>query len=230
MVEFFLGFLELIGEDLLQVIKESCSEGYIHPPINATFIALIPKSNNLGSLDEYRHISLCNYLYKIISKVITRQLKDILSNRISGEQFGFLAGIQIHEAIGVAQEGLHSLKSRRLKGVVIKLDLSKAYDRVNWIYLRLLLTHLGFAVSFIRWVMSCVTSISFVVLINGATSPFFSLRRGLHQGCPLSPLLFLLVVESLSHFLDHAKITSSYKGVPISQVFSSPIFCLLMIF
>jgi hypothetical protein len=109
-------------------------------------------------------------------------VKRILSERISGEQFGFLEGRQIHEAIGVAQEGLHSMKSRKLKGAVLKIDLSKAYDRVSWLFIRLLLTHLGFAVPFINWVMNCLTTVSFAVLINGSASPFFPSERGLRQG------------------------------------------------
>jgi hypothetical protein len=70
-------------------------------------------------------------------------------------------------------EGIHSMKMKKIKGVVLKIDLSKAYDRVNWLYIRLLLTHLGFEVDFIRWVMCCISTASFVVLINGSTSPFF---------------------------------------------------------
>ena len=65
-----------------------------------------------------------------------------MSQNISSEQFGFVEGRQIHEAIGVAQEGLHTLKVQKQKGAVIKIDLSKAYDRVSWLYLRMLLTHL----------------------------------------------------------------------------------------
>ena len=90
----------------------------------------------------------------------------------------------------MAQEGLLSIKTKHLRGSVLKIDLSKAYDRVNWLHIRLLLTHLGFHIDFIRWVMSCMTSVSFAILINGAASPFFHAERGLRQGCPLSPLLF----------------------------------------
>ena len=142
----------------------------------------------------------------------------MLSKFISCEQFGFMEGRQIHEAIGVSHEGLHSLKTKKLKGVVIKIELSKAYDRVCWLYLRMLLTHLGFEIDFIWWIMACISSISFVVLINGSASPFFYAERELRQGYPSSPLLFLLVVEGLKHFLNQAKRGGGFKGIPISNV------------
>ena len=159
--------------DLLHVVNDSRQAGFIYRTFNATFIALIPKSDELVSLDEYRPISLSNCIYKIISKIISRKIKGVLSKLISCEQFRVLEGRQIHESIGVAEEGLHNLKTKKLKGVVINVDLSKVYDRVCWLYLRMLLTHLGFGIDFIQLIMACITSISFVVLINGSFSPFF---------------------------------------------------------
>jgi hypothetical protein len=157
-------------------------------------------------LDEFQPISLCNCIYKIISNIIARRAKIILSERISSEQFGFLEGRQIHEPIGVAQEGIHNIKSMKLKDAVLKIDLSKAYDIESWLYLCLLITHLGFAVPFIKWIMSFLTTVSFAVLINGFASPFFHSERGLREGCPLSPLLFLLVTKGLSRAISEKKI------------------------
>ena len=199
------------------MVEDTRISGRIPASFNTTFIALIPKTDNPVTLNEFRPISLCKCIYKIVSKVIARRLKVILSENISAEQFGFLEGRQIHEAIGVAQEGLHSLKSRSIKGAILKIDLSKAYDKVSWIYLRLLLTHLGFAINFIRWIMSCITTVSFAVHINGAASPFFHAERGLRQGCPLSPLLFLLVAEGLSRALDEAKRMGRFSGICIGE-------------
>lgn len=118
----------------MRVIKESRREGYIHEPINVTFIALIPKFNNPSSYEEFWPISLCNCLYKIIA----RRIKEILSRKNSKERFGFMERRQIHEAIGVVQEEMHSLKIKKLKGAMIKIDLSKAYEWVNWLYIRML--------------------------------------------------------------------------------------------
>lgn len=217
MVEFFLDLFDVLGNDLRQVVEDSRISGQILASFNSTFIALIPKSDNALSLNEYKPISLCNCIYKVVSKIIARRLKVILSEHISKEQFGFLEGRQIHEAIGVAREGLHSLQTKNLKGLVLKIDLSKAYDKVSWLYIILLLTHLGFGIAFIRWIMSCITTVSFSVLINGATSPFFHVERGLRQGCPLSPLLFLLVTEGLSRAIKEAKAQGRFKGVQIVQ-------------
>ena len=143
-----------------------------------------------------------------------------MSEHISGEQFGFLKGRQIHEAVGVAREGLHSMKSRNLKGAILKIYLSKAYDKVSWLYICMLLTHLGFCIGFIRWVMSCITIVSFSVMVNGATSPFFHAERGLRQGCSLSPLLFLQVVEGLSRAIKEATMQGPLVGIQISHILS----------
>ena len=113
-IEFYLGFFDVIGPDVLKVVEESRVNGHIHNPINSTFIALIPKTDNSSSFEYFRPISLCNYLYKIISKVINRRLKAILSKHIFCEQFGFLEGRKIHEAIGVAQEGLDNIKTKKV--------------------------------------------------------------------------------------------------------------------
>jgi hypothetical protein len=96
-------------------------------------------------------------------------VKALLSRTISQEQFGFLASRQIHEAIGVAQEAFHSIKTKRMLAMVIKVDL-KAYDTVSWLYLWLMFIHLGFNRMFVNWVMNCVTTISFAFLINDSTS------------------------------------------------------------
>eukprot|EP00253_Pinus_taeda_P008007 PITA_08007 len=215
-IELFLHFFDLIGSEVTDVVEESRLNREIYRPFNSTFIALIPKKDEPKTFEDFRPISLCNCIYKIIAKVIASRLVPILSKNISSEQFGFLEGRQIHEAIGVAQEFFHSIKQKKSKGSILKIDLSKAYDRINWVYLRLLLTHLGFNYYFVSWIMGCISNVSFAVLINGAASPFFKSQRGLRQGCPLSPLLFLLVAEGLSRLIHKARRTDKIKGIEVA--------------
>jgi hypothetical protein len=110
--EFFIGLLEILEEDLLRVVKESMVLGKVLAAFNLTFIALIPKKDSHLSFEEFHHLSLCNCIYKVITKVIARRVKELL------------AGRQIHEAIGVVEDGLHSIKTKNLKVLVIKIDLS----------------------------------------------------------------------------------------------------------
>jgi hypothetical protein len=100
--------------------------------LNLTFIALIPKVDKPSSFGDFKPISLCNLAYKIIAKIIAIRLKLYLSKSLSLEQFGFLKGRKILDVVGVAQECLHNIKSKKLKALVLKLDLQKAYDCVNW--------------------------------------------------------------------------------------------------
>ena len=151
----------------------------MHPPINTTFIAIIPKNGHPNFIEEFRPISLCNITYKVIVKIIPQGLKNVLEKTIYVEQSGLLEGRQIHEAIGVAHEGLHSIKSKKLKGAVIKINLSKYFNKGSWIYLRILLTHLEFHYSIIKHIFSYISTTTFSFLINGSASSFFHSKRGL---------------------------------------------------
>jgi hypothetical protein len=132
-----------LGNELLEVVEESRRLGKVLGALNATFIALIPKSDKPDSFGGFRPIALCNLVYKIITKIIAAKLKTSLSIGISKEQFGFLEGRQITDAIGVVQEALHNIKVKNVKASVLKLDLVKAYDRVDWGFLILVLLQVG---------------------------------------------------------------------------------------
>eukprot|EP00253_Pinus_taeda_P030816 PITA_30816 len=218
-IEFYIAFLDILGNDLLRIIEHCRRNGKIPSAIKSTFIALILKANHPTTFDDFRPISLCNCLYKIISKIIANRLKPILSRHISPEKFAFLNHRQIHETIATAQELLHSLHIKKQKGLILKVDLSKAFNRANWLYLRLLLTHLCFPHIFIKWIMSCITDVAYNVLLNGEATSFFTSARGLRQGCPLSPLLFLLIMEGLSRLISSARDRNQIIGINISDNF-----------
>jgi hypothetical protein len=115
----------------------------------------------------------------------------------------------------VVQEVLHNIKVKNIKAMVLKLDLVKAYDRVDWGFLRLVLLQVGLSLEATDWILGCVTSTNFVVLINGKPTIFFKSSRGLRQGCPLSPLLFLLVIEGLRRIIQEKVQDKKLEGVPM---------------
>jgi len=112
--------------------------------LNATFIALIPKAEESNTPDKYKMIALCNIIYKIVSKIIATRLKPLLPLIISLEQYGYVEGRQITDGIILTHEIIHSLKHSKKLGMILKIDLSKAFDSFSWVYIQKILTAFGF--------------------------------------------------------------------------------------
>ena len=112
--------------------------------LNSTFIALIPKVNGRKTFGDFFPIALCNLYYSIISNIIAKRIRPILSRKLSEEQFSFLKGRQIIDAIGTAQECLHKIREKKLQALILKIDLKKVYDCISWDFIRLVLLQCGF--------------------------------------------------------------------------------------
>jgi len=120
-----------VKTEVWEVVEDSRRSASILKSLNSTFLALIIKQEEANTLAKFRPIALCNVIYKIISKVIANRLKPILLSLISEEQSGYVEGRQILDNILLAQEMIHTLQSRKITGMMMQLDLSKAYDNVN---------------------------------------------------------------------------------------------------
>lgn len=153
------------------------NRGGLPEGINHTTIVLIPKVKNPQNIKEFRPISLCNVVYKLCSKVLANRLKGLLDEIISEEQSAFVPNRLITDNVLVAYECTHYLKRKKGKNgaCAIKLDMAKAYDRVEWNYLRDIMLRLGFEGLFVENVMKCVTSVS--VRVNGSLTEVFRPTR-----------------------------------------------------
>jgi hypothetical protein len=197
--------------------------------IDDTFIVLTPKVASPEELGQFCPISLCNVIYKIASKVVANKLKVILPEIISEEQSAFVPGRLITDNIITAYECLHFMKKKRAKDLrccALKLDMKKAYNRVEWSYL-CAMQCLGFHPMWVTTLMRLVTSVSFLVLLNGECLEQFIPSRGIRQGDPISPYLFLLAAEGLSCLLKSRNQLSVLNGIKVAlsaPMVSHPLF------
>jgi ribonuclease HI len=217
---FFQQNWAILGEEISRGILNIFNSGILPHNLNSTLIALIPKCENPECVNEFRPISLCNVMYKLVSKVLANRLKKVLPHIISPTQSAFIPGRLITDNILAAYETLHTMHTgmRGKKGyMAIKLDMSKAYDRVEWSFLEGVMRHMGFAERWIQLVMMCVTTVKYSVVINGEPCGHITPTRGIRQGDPISPYLFLLCAEVLSSMVSKANREGLLTGVPTSK-------------
>lgn len=184
-----------MGLDIWAVVEEFRKKRKTLKSLNNTNIMLIPKKVDLTSFVVLWLISLCNMIYWIISKVISNRLKLILSKLISPKKSIFIHGRQISSGIIISHEVLHLIKKYILRGMLIKLDLRKTHDRVQWNLLMKCLEMFGFKMDWMNLVFECISSTRYSIVINETACGFFDGERGQRQGDPLSPFLFALMVD-----------------------------------
>lgn len=184
--------------------------------INYTHVVLIPKVKNPSKMTELKPISLCNVSYKLISKVLANRVKGFLPLIVDESQSAFVSGRLMTDNILLSSEIFHFMRHHQAKkrgSMALKLDMSKAYDRVEWDFLGCVLIRMGFPACWIDRVMQCVTSVTYSFLVNGEASDVLVPNRGLRQGDPLSPYLFLLFAEGLGALIKKANQDKLIHGI-----------------
>ncbi|XP_070002802.1 uncharacterized protein [Nicotiana sylvestris] len=200
------------------MVKAFFSGQQLPKSVTHTNLVLVPKKKEVITFADMRPISLSNFVDKIFSRVIHERLVELLPNIISEEQAGFVKGRSIVE------------------NVVIKLDMTKAYDRLSWLFLTKVLSKMGFPKAFIGLIFDLIGNNWYSILINGQPNGFFKSLRGFKQGDPLLPTLFILAAEALSRGLNslHTNLYFCRFGIPkwspkinhLSYTDDTIIFCL----
>ncbi|KAK2445488.1 hypothetical protein QL285_016411 [Trifolium repens] len=217
---FYQHFWNVCGDDIYAAAKEWLERRYFPSSLNETNICLIPKCENPTSMKELRHISLCNVLYKMVSKVLANRLKVCLDKCVAEQQSAFIEGRSIFDNALIDIEVVHALKrkTKRVRGELApKIDISKACDKVNWGFMRGMLERLGFAEKWIHWMMFCVSSVNYLVLVNFEKVGPIVPDRGLRQGDLLSPYLFILVIGGLSALTKYSMARCDIHAVKICR-------------
>jgi hypothetical protein len=209
-----------LKEEVINAVKVFFVTGRMPEGVNDTAIVLIPKIEQPETLKDFRPISLCTVLYKVLAKCMVNRLRPILGELISANQSAFVPGRLITDNALVAFECMHFIEQNvntNKDYCAYKLDLSKAYDRVDWDFLKKAMQRLGFAPRWVNWIMACVTTVSYKVKFNGTLLDSFSPSRGLRQGDPLSPFLFLFVADGLSALLQKEVENQTIEPVKICR-------------
>nr|XP_029148804.1 uncharacterized protein LOC114925364 [Arachis hypogaea] len=216
---FYKEFWDSLSNDVCRLVKRAFEGEPLNAAIFDTLIVLIPKVEVPSSLREFRPISLCNVIYKIVTKVLVNRFRPFLSEIIGPLQGGFIPGRGTTENIIIAQEIMHFMRNTKSrKGTMaFKIDLEKAYDRVDWRFLEATLVRFRFPKATINLILNCVTSSSLAVLWNGNRLQNFNPKRGLRQGDPMSPYLFVLCIEMLACFISHRVSQGLWNPVAVSR-------------
>lgn len=216
---FYQKHWDLCGKEVTSAVLNVLNGGESPEQINQTVLVLIPKVPHPSTLAQFRPISLCNVILKIVSKAQANRLKEILPEIISEEQSAFVPGRLITDNIIAAYECLHFMKVKRPRDkqfCALKLDMMKAYDRIEWNYLEGIMLRLGFNHQWVSSIMRVVSTVTFSVLFNGHRLENFKPTRGIRQGDPISPYLFLLAAEGLSCLLRSRGISENLVGIQVA--------------
>lgn len=191
------------GKKSLMLFWNFFQTGRILKRVNATIITLVPKKKNLDTMGDYRPISCYNIIYKTITKILANRLLLGLDNIISSNQGAFIPKRSISENILLAQELVCNYhKKKGSPRCTLKVDLMKAYDSISWEFILHCLLCFGAPLQFVAWTRECITSPSYSIALNGTLVGYFKGRKGLRQGDPISPYLFVIAMEVLSLILD----------------------------
>ncbi|KAJ0454927.1 putative RNA-directed DNA polymerase [Helianthus annuus] len=212
---FIKRFWNLFEDDLVSIMADFHSYGVINTGCGSSFIALIPKVIDPIGLNDYRPISLVGIVNKVISKVLANRLKRVLDSIIATSQSAFIGGRSILDGPLIINEIQNWSKKTRKKVFFLKVDFEKAYDNINWNFVLDVLDQMGFSSKWCSWIKGVLSSARASVLVNGSPTFEFKCHKGMRQGDPISPFLFVIVMEALSCMVNKACSLGIFKGVSL---------------
>ena len=211
-VEFYKHFWCWIGKPMVQCFNTAFIKGELSTSQRQAVITVLDKGKDRSLIENWRPISLLNVDYKIISKTIANRLKVVLPKLIHHNQVGFITGRNIAENLRAISDIFDYTKDFNVPGILISVDFHKAFDSLEHKFLYAVLEKFNLGPIFCKWVLLFYTSISSCVINNDTTSTYFAVDRGVRQGDPLSPYLFVLAVGILAHMI---RVNKNIKGLKI---------------
>ncbi|GKA11042.1 putative RNA-directed DNA polymerase [Tanacetum coccineum] len=207
----------ILGNDITSYVKDFYTSAFIPRGCNSSFITLIPKVDDPITVSDFRPISLIRRQYKIIAKVLANRLALVIPSVVSEVQMAFIKGCQITDGPLLVNEIISWAKKHKKKLLLLKVDFEKAFDSLSWSFLESIMLQMGFGAKWRKWMHSCLNSAYALILINGSPTNEFKMEKGLRQGDPLFPFLFILAVEALNVVFLEARNKSIFLGAEVGK-------------
>lgn len=214
---FYQSQWKIVGDDFCRLIRRMFQDPSQIKELNDTLLMLIPKVDSVVTVKDFRPISLCNVSYKVITKIIAQRLRAHMNSLVSPCQCSFIPKRHSNDNIVTAQEIFHSMRTKKWKKVwmAIKIDLEKAYDHLKWSFIIETLIDIGCPENLVNIIWKYISTKNMRVLWHGEALDSFQPERGVHQGDPLSPYLFVLCLERLFHLISLAEDHSLWKSIQL---------------
>ena len=216
-VEFLLKHWSIFKDMFESLMDDFHINGKLNACIQENFICLVQKKENATLVKDFRPISPTTLTYKVVAKVLSECLKQVINAIINPSQSAFIEGRHILDPILIANEAVEDYRAKRKKGWILKLDLEKAFHRVDWNFLEKILSFKIFSPKWVSWIMGCIKSPKFSLFINGKPRGRITASRGIRQGDPLSPFLFLLVSEVLGEIISKLHSSRQFEGFLVGK-------------
>ncbi|CAI5484179.1 unnamed protein product [Closterium sp. Yama58-4] len=211
--EFFERNWELLGPAVMKEVRGFESTGVLSEAFTTAVTILLHKKGDRGDLGNYRPITLLSFFYKLLAKVMANRMKQVLPRVISDKQFGFLPGRSLADAVSLVADVIDAAQEEDEDWLLLLLDFQKAYDYVSRGYLFATLSDMGFPEKFVRWVRGLHDGAPTRMLLNGWVGERVAMDKGVRQGCPLAPYLFLCAVEPLCQEIGRRNLGVRKRGV-----------------
>ncbi|GJV32268.1 RNA-directed DNA polymerase, eukaryota [Tanacetum coccineum] len=215
--EFFRKFWGVVGPDFCIAVEWFFKHASFPMGCNSSFLALIPKSLDPKTVEDFRPISLIGCIYKVVTKILATRLSLVISDLVSDVQTAFLPNRQILDGPFIINELLARCHHKKQQAMIFKVDFAKAYDSVRWDYLDAILNSFGFGSKWRLWIRGTLHSSMASILVNGSPTSEFKFFRGLKQGDPLAPYLFILIMESLHLSFSRIVEEGVFTGIKIDS-------------
>lgn len=213
--EFYRYFWNEVKTILVNCFNYSYEHGELSTSQKQSVITLIHKKDkDRLYLENWRPISLLNVDYKILTKVLTNRLQDVMPHLVDITQSAYIKGRLMGDSVRTLQDIIEYCQLHACHGLLLMVDFTKAFDSLEWDFLFKTLSSMNFGDSFIKWIKVLYTNVESCIINNGTTSKYFKLQRGVRQGDPLSAYLFILCMEIFSSSIMNNK---NVAGITINN-------------